>query len=272
MAEVARLGFERFANDLEKAWHGGRPSPLEALQSVGRAYLAFARNEPAYYAAMFETGLPKALNAGLREVLPTGRSMRSMPPQRSSSRNFPRTAARPARWLRCTSGRCRTVSPRSSDAGMRKRDRRSRRKSFWRLACFFTFAGWVWRAELRRLPHFDIYIERAAYMVSLKTGASSRGLLLALSFFAVGKRQSRPRKCHLGRVQALSGIVTNEAFTFLRSRLALRLTGMTSATISTRPGARPSRRGGIDRARSRSELCRRISDRGASRQARVHRR
>jgi AcrR family transcriptional regulator len=67
MAEVARLGFERFANDLEKAWHGGRPSPLEALQSVGRAYLAFARNEPAYYAAMFETGLPKALNAGLQE-------------------------------------------------------------------------------------------------------------------------------------------------------------------------------------------------------------
>ena len=67
MAEVARLGFERFANDLEKAWHGGRPSALEALQNVGRAYLAFARNEPAYYAAMFETGLPKIPNAGLQQ-------------------------------------------------------------------------------------------------------------------------------------------------------------------------------------------------------------
>jgi AcrR family transcriptional regulator len=59
MADVARLGFERFAADLEKSWHGGNPSPLEALQNVGRAYLAFARNEPAFYAAMFETGLPQ---------------------------------------------------------------------------------------------------------------------------------------------------------------------------------------------------------------------
>ncbi|MFY9877488.1 MAG: hypothetical protein WAL20_17880, partial [Rhodomicrobium sp.] len=32
-----------------------------------------------------------------------------------------------------------------------------------------------------RLPHFDIYM--AAYMVSLKTGASSRGQLLAPIFF-----------------------------------------------------------------------------------------
>ncbi len=67
MADVARLGFERFANDLEKAWHGGNPTPLEALQNVGRAYLSFARNEPAFYAAMFETGMPKVENAGLQE-------------------------------------------------------------------------------------------------------------------------------------------------------------------------------------------------------------
>ncbi len=48
------------------AW--GNPSPLEALQNVGRAYLAFARNEPAYYVAMFETGLPKAEDPGLQEL------------------------------------------------------------------------------------------------------------------------------------------------------------------------------------------------------------
>ncbi len=68
MADVARLGFERFANDLEKAWHGGQPAALEALQNAGRAYLAFARNEPAYYAAMFETGLPKTRDAALEQA------------------------------------------------------------------------------------------------------------------------------------------------------------------------------------------------------------
>ncbi len=57
MSEVARLGFERFADDLEKAWNEGAPNPLEALKNTGRAYLAFARGEPAYYAAMFETGM-----------------------------------------------------------------------------------------------------------------------------------------------------------------------------------------------------------------------
>ena len=64
MGDVARLGFERFAADLDTAWHGGNPSPLEALQNTGRAYLAFARNEPAYYAAMFETGMPQSFEPG----------------------------------------------------------------------------------------------------------------------------------------------------------------------------------------------------------------
>jgi AcrR family transcriptional regulator len=65
MREVARLGFERFADDLEKAWQGGAPNPLDALQNTGRAYLAFARGEPAYYAAMFETGMPQATSQAL---------------------------------------------------------------------------------------------------------------------------------------------------------------------------------------------------------------
>jgi AcrR family transcriptional regulator len=67
MADVARLGFERLASDLEKAWHNGNPSALEALQNAGRAYLAFARNEPAYYAAMFETGLPQTADTALEQ-------------------------------------------------------------------------------------------------------------------------------------------------------------------------------------------------------------
>ena len=58
VADVARRGFERFAEALEAAWDGGRPEPLGALDRVGRAYLAFARDEPAYYAAMFQAGIP----------------------------------------------------------------------------------------------------------------------------------------------------------------------------------------------------------------------
>ena len=56
VAELARQGFERFTADLESAWNGGRPDPIAALENCGRAYLAFARREPASYAAMFETG------------------------------------------------------------------------------------------------------------------------------------------------------------------------------------------------------------------------
>jgi AcrR family transcriptional regulator len=56
IAEVAHRGFDLFTADLAQAWNGGRPDPWRALEACGRAYLAFARREPAYYAAMFETG------------------------------------------------------------------------------------------------------------------------------------------------------------------------------------------------------------------------
>jgi len=55
--ETARRGYELFAGRLEAAWDGGRPSPLSAFERVGRAYLGFARAEPAYFAAMFEAGI-----------------------------------------------------------------------------------------------------------------------------------------------------------------------------------------------------------------------
>src|SRR6266481_6052246 len=57
IADVARRGFELFAAHLEHAWNDGRPEPYAAFENVGRAYLAFARDAPAYYSAMFETGL-----------------------------------------------------------------------------------------------------------------------------------------------------------------------------------------------------------------------
>jgi AcrR family transcriptional regulator len=55
LAEIALRGFERLAAALTTAWDDACPDPLTAFERMGRAYLAFARNEPAYYAAMFET-------------------------------------------------------------------------------------------------------------------------------------------------------------------------------------------------------------------------
>jgi len=56
LAEVAKGGFERFAARLDMAWNNGVPTPLSAFDNLGRAYLAFAREEPASYAVMFEAG------------------------------------------------------------------------------------------------------------------------------------------------------------------------------------------------------------------------
>ena len=68
IADVARRVFELFAVHLDSAWNNGRPDPFTAFENVGRAYLAFARDEPAYYSAMFEAGLSIDEGPGLREV------------------------------------------------------------------------------------------------------------------------------------------------------------------------------------------------------------
>ncbi|MGH7154190.1 MAG: TetR/AcrR family transcriptional regulator, partial [Acetobacteraceae bacterium] len=54
LAEVALRGFERLAGALRDAWNGGRPDPVTAFEALGHAYLGFARDQPAYYTAMFE--------------------------------------------------------------------------------------------------------------------------------------------------------------------------------------------------------------------------
>ncbi len=68
MADVARRGFEAFAARLDEAWNDGRPDPVRALEAVGAAYLAFARDEPAYYAAMFEATTPTGSTPELRQA------------------------------------------------------------------------------------------------------------------------------------------------------------------------------------------------------------
>lgn len=57
MGDVAKQGFERFEKALKTAWDDGRPEPGAAFHRMGKAYLAFARQEPAYFSAMFESGL-----------------------------------------------------------------------------------------------------------------------------------------------------------------------------------------------------------------------
>src|SRR5438045_7326140 len=65
MADVARRGFERFEQRLAAAWDEGRPSPLAALERMGHAYLGFAREEPAYFSAMFMAGPPVVEHRGV---------------------------------------------------------------------------------------------------------------------------------------------------------------------------------------------------------------
>jgi len=68
IADVARRGFEAFEAHLERAWNGGNPEPFKAFENLGRAYLSFARDEPAYYSAMFEAGVALDSDPGLRQA------------------------------------------------------------------------------------------------------------------------------------------------------------------------------------------------------------
>src|ERR1700755_3363309 len=68
LIDVARRGFDRFAATLESAWRGGRPDAFTAFDRLGKAYLRFARSEPAYYSAMFEAGIPPEASPELQEA------------------------------------------------------------------------------------------------------------------------------------------------------------------------------------------------------------
>ena len=65
IAECARQGFEIFADLMDHAYNGGKPSALSAFEATGRAYLAFARKFPGHYMAMFESGISLNTNPGL---------------------------------------------------------------------------------------------------------------------------------------------------------------------------------------------------------------
>lgn len=67
LADVATRGFLAFEAALQRAWDEGKPTPEEAFHRLGRAYLAFARDEPAFYSAMFEAGVPLDASPELRD-------------------------------------------------------------------------------------------------------------------------------------------------------------------------------------------------------------
>jgi len=68
MADVAKRGFERFEKQLATAWDESRPNLRQAFERVGKAYLAFARDEPAYFSAMFESGLSISQHRELQDA------------------------------------------------------------------------------------------------------------------------------------------------------------------------------------------------------------
>jgi AcrR family transcriptional regulator len=68
LASVALRGFEQFELALKRSWDDGRPDVFKAFDRLGKAYLEFARTEPAFYSAMFEAGIPLATNPELREA------------------------------------------------------------------------------------------------------------------------------------------------------------------------------------------------------------
>jgi hypothetical protein len=54
---VATQGYAAFGEAMGKAQSQPASNEIERLKAMGRAYLTFARDNPAYYSAMFESGL-----------------------------------------------------------------------------------------------------------------------------------------------------------------------------------------------------------------------
>ncbi|MTH77252.1 TetR/AcrR family transcriptional regulator [Paracoccus aestuariivivens] len=74
LEEIARQGFEEFADRLEAALAQGR-TPLSAFLGMGQAYLAFAAERRGYYIAMFESGISIAGNSGLTQAADRARGI-----------------------------------------------------------------------------------------------------------------------------------------------------------------------------------------------------
>ena len=68
MADVARQGFDAVRGHAGAGLERRPARRADRLRQVGKAYLAFARTEPAYYSAMFESGLPLDAHPDLQQA------------------------------------------------------------------------------------------------------------------------------------------------------------------------------------------------------------
>jgi AcrR family transcriptional regulator len=131
LAEVALRGFERFAEALGRAWNDGRPEPVRAFEALGRAYLAFARQEPAYYAAMFEARIAAEAYPALQAAVDRAFGVLRDASERLIA-DLPRETRPPALMMAPTrlAGNC-----------------LCRLKTCWRPGCFCTSKASVWQAR-----------------------------------------------------------------------------------------------------------------------------
>ncbi|MFM8701918.1 MAG: TetR/AcrR family transcriptional regulator [Hyphomicrobiales bacterium] len=68
LADIAKRGYQSFGAALSAAWDNGRPDARSGLIRVGRAYLDFARKNPAFYKTMFESGVAIGSRPDLRFI------------------------------------------------------------------------------------------------------------------------------------------------------------------------------------------------------------
>jgi len=141
LANVARRGFEQFEAALKAAWKDGVPNPFSAFERLGRAYLEFARTEPAYYSAMFEGGISLELSQELRDAGERAFAVIRLAAEQLVAQIPAAQRPRPS-WWRCMCGRSPTASLRCSAAAMPEGGGcQCHRRSSWRRACWSISGG-----------------------------------------------------------------------------------------------------------------------------------
>jgi AcrR family transcriptional regulator len=141
LANVARRGFEQFEAALKAAWKDGVPNPFSAFEPVGRAYLEFARTEPAHYSAMFEGGVPLEVSQEFRDAGERAFAVIRSAAERLVAQSLRRNGRRLS-WWRCMYGRSPTASLRCSAAVIPEGGGcQCHRRSSWRRACWSISGG-----------------------------------------------------------------------------------------------------------------------------------